>query len=188
MGIESPHSRPTFGLEELGLLDTHPSKSFDVIVDLCGQAVGVPIVAFIVFDDATASLVIRSAIRDSNIRTGPLKGQIADSVSALVREDQGLVSIDDLSARDDTKNAIERRVMGATGFIGAPVRGPADEIVGVLAAMSPTATSWTEKNWQLVRGYAYLMSEQVMLKAALQTVRLMASERQDQPPPTPYAN
>ena len=71
MGVESLHSRQTFGLEELGLLDTSPLKTLDTIVDLCAEAVHVPIVAFMIFDETSASLIVRSIVGDVSLRAGP---------------------------------------------------------------------------------------------------------------------
>ena len=179
MGVESLYSRQTFGLEELGLLDTSPLKTLDTIVDLCAEALHAPIVAFMIFDDTSASLIVRSIVGDHGLRAGTTGVPIEHAASGLVRTENGVVSISNLEARTDTINAFERRRIGATGLLAAPVHGPLGETIGALAAMTPTEHHWTKHERRLIGNYALLLTEQVMFRAALQTVKLMAKERAD---------
>ena len=177
MGIESLQARNTFGIEDLGLLDRSPLKSVDTIVDLCAQSLRTPLVALMIFDDKSASLMIRSIIGNSTAQSNLLNFPVAMSASGMVREESGLVSISDLGLRSDTLDAAERRKLGATGFLGAPVFGPAGEVVGVLTAMTVTEHHWTNHERNVIASYAFLMSDQVLMRAALLTVKLMAQER-----------
>lgn len=177
MGIESLQPRKTFGMEELGLLDSSPLRSLNTIVGLCAEAVGAPVAALLVFDDRTGSLVLRSVVGATLTEPGPLNVSIIQSASSLAREEGRLISIGNLAARRDTRDAVERQKFGATGFLAAPVRGPAGDVVGVLAAMTPSERHWTGHDRELAASYAMLASEQIMLRAALHTVKLMAEER-----------
>lgn len=179
MGVESLHSRQTFGLEELGLLDTSPLKTLDTIVDLCAEAVHVPIVAFMIFDETSASLIVRSIVGDVSLRAGPAGVRIDRAACGLVRTEAGAVSMSDLRARVDTAHAFERTRIGATGLLAAPVHGPVGETIGALVAMTPNEHHWTTHEKRLIGNYALLLTEQVMFRAALQTVKLMAKERAD---------
>lgn len=177
MGIESLRSRQTFGLEELGLLDTTPVKAIDTATRLFSNAIQAPTVAFFVFDDRSSSLVIRSVISNVDQRTGWLGGGNATSLCSMVRDEVCPISIDDTSTRSDVQYAIERKRYGAVGYLGAPVIGPHSEVVGVLAAMTSTPRPWTRLDHSIAQDHAFIMSEQVMLRAALETLKLMARER-----------
>lgn len=177
MGVESLHSRQTFGIEELGLLDTSPLKTLDTIIDLCAEAVRAQIVAFMIFDDNSASLIVRSIVGDVSVRPGPAGVQIGRAACGLVRTEAGPVCISNLGAHANTAQAFERTRIGATGLLAAPVHGPLGETIGALVAMTPTEHYWTSHQRRLIGNYALLLTEQIMFRAALQTVKLMAKER-----------
>lgn len=177
MGIESLQPKSTFGLEELGLLDTTPLKSIDTIVNFCADATNVRVSAFMVFDDKQASLVVRSAANRSGLSKGVIPTEGVMSASSIVRERLSPVSFSNLAAGFDTADALERRKFGASAYLGAPVFGPLGEVVGVLATLTPDERTWTKDERERVKGYAFLLSEQIMLRAALETVKLMARER-----------
>ena len=187
MGIESLHPRLTFGIEDLGLLDAAPSRPVDTIVGLCADAVRPAAVAFFVFDDVSASLVVRSASGSGGVRPGMLSVH-RGAASAIVREELAPLPISDLGQHPDTMLAAERRQFGAVGYLGAPVFGPAGEAIGVLAAMTMFEHAWSRRERDLVQEYAFLLSEQIMLKAALQTVKLMARERATYGAPRRFCN
>lgn len=176
MGIESLQKRPTYGLEELGLLDTAPAKAIDTVVSLCAETVKAPVVAFLVFDDNSASLLIRSITGHPHVRNGPM-GPSEASVARLVREESGPVAIANLADRPETSTAVECGKLNAVAAMGAPVLGPGGEIIGVLEALTHCEQTWSDEERRLVSTCAYLLSEQIMFRAALETVKLMARER-----------
>ena len=177
MGIESLRPRKTFGLEDLGLLDTTPLRPIDTIVRLFAGTIQVSTVSFIVFDDRSSSVVIRSVHSNVDQRTGQVSRGNSTSLIDLVRDEASPISIGNLSTRDELQYAVERKRYGAVGYLGAPVFGPTGEVAGVLSAMTSVPHRWTRQDQQLTQDHAFLLSEQIMLRAALQTVRLMSRER-----------
>lgn len=188
LGIESLQKRQTFGLEELGLLDTAPLKTLDLIASLTAEALGVPIVALMVFDDQRGSLFLRSIAGETTARPGTLAITAAQCASVLVRNEGSVISIASLGFRQDTRTAVERQIFGATGFLAAPILGPASDIVAVLAAMTPEENYWSRHQRKLISNFAYLACKQIMLRAALHTVKLMGQERDSFGPISNYRN
>jgi GAF domain-containing protein len=184
LGIEPLRKKETFGLEDLGLLDATPHKSHDTIVGLCAGALGVTdatIVAFIVFDDCASRLFIRALVGDTPLNSGEVHGRAEASVSSHIRDTSEPVAISNLALRPDTLQSTERQVLGAAAYLGAPVHGPMGETLGVLCAMRPTEHHWTRHQRKVLCDFAFLLSEQILLRAALETVKLMARERPPQP-------
>ena len=178
LGIESLQRQKTFGIEELGLLDSDPVRSLDTIVALCAEAMRVPVVALFVFDDRAGALAVRSLVGETGIRPGSLNVPTFQTATSISRGKSGLFAVSNLASRKDTRDAAERQKFGATGYLGAPINGPAGDVVGVLAAMTMTEHQWTRRERRLITSYAYLAYEQIMLRAALNTVKLMAEEQQ----------
>ena len=162
---------------ELGLLDPNPMESIDLIIRLCRESVLATTVAFFVFDDDRAGLVIKSIKGDNDLRAGEVAASAVQSASWLVRNEANTVEIDDLAFHDETLDSIERRLLGARGFMGTPVRGPIDETVGVLAAMTSAPQRWNTREKEQLGSFARLLSEQILLRAAFQTIKAMAKER-----------
>lgn len=177
MGIESLQKRQTFGLEELGLFDSTPTKALDIIVGLAAEALDAAEVALLVFDDRSGSLYLRSVVGETSASPGVLCLSDHDSAATLARDDGCVISISDLGMRQDTRNAMERRIFGASGFLAAPIHGPVGDTVAILAAMTPRERHWTRHQRRLIAEYAFLAHQQIMLRAALHTVRLMGQER-----------
>ena len=177
MGMKSLTPQHRYGMGELGLLDPNPLESIDLIIKLCREAVLATTVAFFVFDDDRAGLVIKSIKGDNGLRTGEVAASAEQSASWLVRNEANTVEIDDLAFHDETLDSVERRLLGARSFIGTPVRGPVDETVGVLAAMTSTPQHWNTHEKELLGSFARLLSEQILLRAAFLTIKAMAKER-----------
>jgi GAF domain-containing protein len=87
------------------------------------------------------------------------------------------VLIDDLAERRDTEHSVERLRFAGVGFAGTPVFGPHSEVVGVLAAITLKPRHWLPQDSEILRNHAHLLSEHIMLRAALETIKLMARER-----------
>ena len=66
---------------------------------------------------------------------------------------------------------------GARSYIGGVVKGPADEPIGVLSAMHPSTYDWTFHDVKLIGDLGYLLSQQIMLKASFETLKIMSAER-----------
>lgn len=177
MGMEPLKKPQKFGLEELGLLSDLPLESFDIVVDLCAEAVAAQTVAFTVFDVVAGSVVIRSIVGHASVRLGPVDMPANDTLAWLVREKSAPISFSNLDLRCDTHRSMERTRLDARAYLGAPVFGPDGKIVGVLAAMTRGEHYWTLRQKSVVGSFASLMSDQIMLRAALQTVKLIANER-----------
>lgn len=157
-----------------------PHKPIDTIVGLCASAVGAPdatVVTFLVFDDNASALFVRSIDGDTPVRPGAVPGNSEDSVSSSIRDTSGPVAISNLALGLDRLNTVERQVFEATAYLGAPVRGPVGEILGVLCAMRTHEHYWTRHQRRVICDFAFLLSEQILLRAALETVKLMARER-----------
>ena len=129
-----------------------------------------------VFDDAASALLVRTA---HGLDIGPVASNgipLTGSVAAFARANGRTTRICDLSeAPHDT--SVEHMRFGAHAFLGSVVHGPADEPIGVLGAMHPNPHVWTYREARLVEDMAYLLSQQIMLKASFATLRIMSEER-----------
>lgn len=176
MGLEKDKTRRQYGPQDLGIHDSPPSRGTRTVVELCTVTLKAPVAAFFVFDDTASELFLNaSAGLESGIcdRRGlPLTG----SVASYVRSEAKCVRINDLGALP-FETSVEHLRFGARGYLGDVVRGPADEPIGVLSAMRLKPSDWTHQDTRLIGELAYLLSQQIMLKASFATLKIMSSER-----------
>lgn len=176
MGVQKEKSRQSFGPQDLGILDRPSPRGLRALVELCAVSVQAPIAALFIFDETASELFLNNSVGlplDAYGESGlPLTG----SVAAHVRNESRVVRISDLR-KPPFDTSAEYLRFGTRAYIGGVVKGPADEPIGVLAAMHPTACDWTFHQAKLVGDMAYLLSQQIMLKASFETLRLMSAER-----------
>ena len=176
MGLEKQTSRRQFHLQDLGVLEGPPPRAIRSLVELCATAIGTPAAGLFVFDDTASELFLNASVglnREASSLVGlPLTG----SVASYARSENRVARIGELAvAPFDT--SVEYLRFGVRSYLGAIVRGPADEPIGVLAAMQMSPHEWTFRDAKLVEEMAYLMSQQIMLKASFATLRIMKAER-----------
>jgi len=64
----------------------------------------------------------------------------------------------------------------AKDFIAAPIHDPANEPIGMLACFSMREKQWREADVEAIENLAILVTQRIMLKAALKTVTLMSND------------
>ena len=172
MGIENRRTKRQFGLRELGVLEGPPLRGADTIVQTVVDLFAVRQAAFLVFDDDTGSLRARISSKISNaLEDVPL----ADSLSAMVRAENRTLAI--RSTLQEAPQAPELKYLDAAAFLGAPVHGPDLKAVGVLVATHPIPRDWHVTDGKKLEDLAHLISQEIMLRASFETLRIMSAER-----------
>ena len=178
MGLEKQSQKRQFSQKDLGILDGPPSRGIRTIVELCALATRARSTALFIFDDAASELFLSAS--DGLARTGntPVGLPLTGSVASHVRLENQITRINELGeAPFDT--SVEYARFGIRAYMGAIVRGPADEALGILAVMHQTPHFWTFHEAKMLEDMAYLLSQQILLKASFETLRLMSAERKD---------
>ncbi len=77
----------------------------------------------------------------------------------------------------DSPDAPEIRYLDAAAYLGTPVYGPDRDAIGVLAATHSAPREWNMAALKKMENLAYLVSQEIMLRASFETLRIMAAER-----------
>lgn len=171
MGNEEQYAK-SFGLRDLGVLDGPPEKGFDVVVRLVASALNAPMVALMMFDDECASIFLRASFGLSK-HINPLIGfPVSGSIASVIRAENRSLLINDLEHSEVT-HSVEVIFFSAASCLGTPVHGCAGEPIGVLTVMQKSPRAWTNAQAESLEDFAYLTSQQIMLKASFETLRLM---------------
>ena len=176
MGLEKEKSRRQYGPQDLGILDSPPSRGIRTVVELCAVSLKSPIAALFVFDDTASELFLNAAFGLEQMENKQQGLPLTGSVASFARGEIGGVRIDDL-ATPPFDTSVEHLRFGARSYLGDVVRGPANEPIGVLSAMRHKPSTWTLQDNRLIGDLAYLLSQQIMLKASFATLKIMSSER-----------
>ncbi|MCV6595002.1 MAG: GAF domain-containing protein [Silicimonas sp.] len=180
MGLEKEKTRQTFGPQDLGILDTPPSRALRTVVELCAHALKSPVAALFIFDDAAGELFLNTAVGLETQTSGGIGLPLSGSLASHVRSENRVVRIDNL-LHPPFDTSVEHMRFGAQSFIGGVVCGPMDDPIGVLAAMHRGQHNWTLQEAKLVGDMAYLISQQIMLKASFATLKIISAERRVHP-------
>ena len=171
LGIEKHRAKVKFGLRELGLLDGPPLRGASTVVNAVSELLSVRHAAFLMFDDEASTVQTRASSRPLR----PLvEFPIAGSLSEWVRTENHTLAIS--ATEFEAPLCPERKYMDAGAFVGAPVYGPDTEAVGVLAAFDMPRSGWNSASVKKLENLAHLISQEIMLRASFQTLRLMSAE------------
>ena len=172
MGLEKHTVSDQFGVNELGLLDGPPLRGARTVVKTTSELFDVSNAALVVFDDASVTGIVRVAADPASLsKSYPLDGSVASNV----RHENNSKVVPSLGS--DHQNAPEFRLLGMKAMLACPVYGPDTEAVGVLAAFDKEPRAWTGQEKSKLESLAHLISQELILRASFETLRIMARER-----------
>ena len=165
-----------FGLNEMGILGGPTPRGIPSVVELFRRCLNAKSAHLFIFDDERGELFVRASA-DPRRSTAVAKHlPSANSASARARHGRRTVYFKDLSAHP-LETSAEHRVLGAKSFAGSIVSGPDSQPIGVLGAIDPEVKYWTVHETKRAEEMAYLINQQIMLRAALETLRIISRER-----------
>lgn len=170
MGIDTVTKRHRFDLSDLGYLDESRIPELDMLCRQLGLSTGASIAVLAIADPETTALLFKGAygishvsLKAANVKTTrSLLGQVSKTAQLIEADSQNETEADDM------------RAFRAKTFLGAPVHGPAGKPIGALAVLDHLPRKWSEGDHRSVREVAALASGQVMMRAALETLKLMS--------------
>ncbi|WP_245584676.1 GAF domain-containing protein [Salipiger mucosus] len=169
-----------YSIRELGLLDQGQDGVFENIVKLAHQTLGAPVALVSVIDDANERQVFKARRADAS--RGLLGAHLMESwytplSHSLCNEvrirDRSLI-VQDMARDPSFRHHPAVTEYGVLAYIGAPIHGPANDPIGAVCAMDNCVRIWSEKDRSNIETLADLCSQQVLLRAALQTIKRIA--------------
>lgn len=172
MGLEENYLKPQFGLGDLGVLDGPSLRGMTAVVNAAHAILPVRGAGFLTFDELFTS---------ANVRTSAGAGlpgrsmQLRGSIMSTLRSENRQIAVNSL--RKSTPDAPERVFFGAEAMLAAPVYGPGEDPIGALVAYRRTPHFWCPRESHMLVELAYLITQEVMLQASFETLRLIQLER-----------
>lgn len=161
-----------FELEDLQLIDGPPMRGAQTVVCAARSVLGVAGTAFVAFDETASEAVIRESSGHLSFHSGyPISGSVASEVRTTLTT----VRISDLTERKPS--APEWTASGAMAFMASPVLAPDGRAAGMLTALDLSPRLWTIREVKQIEDLAYLISQEVILRASFATLGIMARER-----------
>lgn len=165
-------TQASFTLQDLGLLMGPPVKSFDFVVSLASRVLHTPDVALMMVDVENGSVFLRASVGFDQVSFPMFGYPYCGSIAAKICETNSSLQNSDVS-NSNLANAVEAEFLGADSYLGTPVHDPAGAPVGALIALHTKSRAWTNTQVEALEKFAYLASQQIMLKASFETLRLM---------------
>lgn len=172
MGVEKHSAGRRFDLRDLGVLEGPPLRGAETVVNLAVDLLNTDRVALLIFDDATGSVFAR-AVSDGRQASEMLP--MSSSVASLTRGESLPVAISDV--QQELPDAMERTCLGGVAVLSVPVFGPDIPPAGTLVAIERTPREWTKRDIRQMENLAYLVSQEIILRASFATLRIISRDR-----------
>ncbi|MEM6387826.1 MAG: hypothetical protein AAF718_16490 [Pseudomonadota bacterium] len=172
MDIQNYSVTGRYDLDRLGLLDLPPLKAAAIVTETAFDILQPTAAAFVVFDEGTGEAVLQAVSR--RFKAGTRYAMYASALSDI-RENGETISATDLA--NDTCGAPEYAMLGMGSVLAAPVLGPDQYPIGALTVFDQRARIWPQMDHTRLENLAYLITQEVILRASFATLELMAVER-----------
>lgn len=177
MGDESLNAKLRFDLADLGFLDGQVDREVKTLVRSAALQLHASSATFLLLDSPELSLFRRATYGVQDCGDLPKYFKYAGSLASEVIDANRTLDFANLADDEAHRNAAEIKYLNAMSYIGAPVYGPAAEPVGVLFAVNRTPNVWTKMNHSDLKEIGHLLSRHILLKATMQTLKLVSRER-----------
>lgn len=173
MGFVLTSKETKYDISDLGYLDGTRDTNLEGVLRLTVQTLAVPVALAGFADDTTGRFVQKGCRGGVSLPDLPQ----SDALAMRICEESRVIGFTDATRADD-RTFRDVECLNCRGFIGAPVYGPAGENAGVLIAADHVERDWTVAEETAMRDLAAIVTQQILLKAALLTLKLVVREGQ----------
>ncbi|MEM7718360.1 MAG: GAF domain-containing protein [Pseudomonadota bacterium] len=170
MGFAHTRVKRRYDLTELGLLEGPPLKASKIVTEAAWESLKSTSVVFFVFDDTCGEILVHAAAHQ--IKLGN-RYPIYTSALPELRED--LVTVNVPNLKISYADSIEAKVLKMAAMLAAPVLGPDMSPIGALVAFDRNARDWTEQERERLENFAYLVTQEIILRASFATIEIMSA-------------
>ena len=164
----------TFG--DLGFLNGTPDRILSKCVNLAEQLLVNSAAVISIRDVDTQRASFHSIGQNAHMLAIAGRFPLAGSLTQQICLENDLISSIENHPMDWSPEMPEIKAFRAKGFVAAPIHGPAEEPIGMIACLTQTERDWNKEDFEALEDVATLVTQRILLKATLQTVKLMASE------------
>lgn len=162
-----------FSVEDLGVTEPGHAPELDLIADLAAHRLNVESAAVSFLDPARGCLAVRRG--GPGLAGGFDRTPLEIALCRRVLDAAAPVAFASVERTADPGLA-RLRAKGFRAYLGHPILGPADDPVGVVAALSRAPRIWSREDRRLLAGLAELAGSQILLRASLRTVASLGRE------------
>jgi hypothetical protein len=171
VGATNRHGERRFNLRDLGVLEGPPLRGADIVVGAAADLLRCGRAAVMIYDDDTGSAFLRAS---AGFRPDETTLPLIDSIAAIVRNERRPLAISDVAG--EMPEAAELIRLRAGAMLAVPVYGPDTVPVGILAALDDAGRRWTDQDMRRAQDLAYLASQEIMLRASFETLRILSRD------------
>ena len=158
-------------LAETALLDSLPHHSFDLLTELAGRILGVPIVIISLVDGNRQFFVSEVGLSPGmKARETPLSHSFCQWVVA--REEP--LRVDDTASDALLCSNLAIRDMSVRAYCGVPLRHPNGAVLGAFAAIDTRTRAWSDDDLRLLEEFGALAAHEIELRLLSEESRRQA--------------
>ena len=168
--------RKHFDLFDLGIINGPRERSFEGIVALTAKLFEAPISLLTIVDDAGDRQQFKAQVGLPEPYASERGTPLNMSFCRLVRDRNWVLAADDTRKHPLLYQNPAIELLGMRSYLGAPIYGPASEPIGALAAADIQPRTWSSDDIDYLKSLADLATQQIMLRATLQTIKIMSGD------------
>lgn len=171
LGLEKHRIGGRFGPRDIGVSEGPPMRGASFVVETAAKLLDVDAAGLWFFDEATGTVLPKTTFGMPVPKTRiPFSGSILTRVKT-----QPTVALTDLTQCG--VDAPEQRVLEMRSVLATAVFGPEPEPIGAFACFNQTPRHWSVTDLEDVGELAHLITQEIILRASFETMRLMANKR-----------
>lgn len=172
---EAPKETQGYDLFDLGVLDGPRERPFDTIVDLVSELLDVPVALLTIIDDLRLRQHFKSQVGLAEPWRSRAETPLSHSFCKIVRDTGRMLLVRDSRLDLRVKDNLAIAELGVISYLGLPIYCPASEPVGALCAIDHKPRDWSERDRNMLSSLADLATQQIMLRASLETIKIIQS-------------
>ena len=153
-------------LDELDVLDSPPSRTFQVLVDLANKFLGTPVSLISLVTDDRQFFLSSSGLGEpwASCRETPLSHSFCQHV---VKRNEPLV-VTDAEDHELVKENLAVDALGVKAYLGAPIVMPDGNVIGSFCAINDSPRSWSREDLEILEKLVELTVVELELRKAAQ--------------------
>ncbi|NNU79835.1 GAF domain-containing protein [Halovulum dunhuangense] len=159
-------------------MEPQPEPEFDALVELARSALGCEMAALSFIDDEGQRQVFKAQAGLPAQLSDERQTSLALSYCVHARDADSILEITDARRSNQFEMHPALTELGFVAYLGCPVHGPARDPVGVICVISRTPRIWSARDRENIARLARLTSTQILLRAAMSTVKILAKARE----------
>jgi signal transduction histidine kinase len=168
---------PPYSVQELGLLQGFPARSFDNLTELAASVFGVPVSLVSIIDEANDRQFFKSMHGLAEPWATQQQTPLSHSFCKFVVSEDAPLKVANAPEHPLVKDNGAIQALGVISYLGAPIHDVQGRAVGALCVIDHNPRQWSESDIATLTRFAACVDDAIRLKLALKVSQDLQEEQ-----------